>query len=85
VRSPARLRTSADVLRSPPKSRRPGVTVRTAYAERFVRTFLSDRTDRIFILSERHLEWVLKAYADHCNRERQHRGLIFEYQPPTLG
>jgi Integrase core domain len=46
-----------------------------AYAERFVRTVRTECLDRIFILSERHLESVLKTYINHDNRERPHRGL----------
>ena len=46
-----------------------------AYAERFVRTVGTECLDRIFILSERHLESVLKTYVNHYNQERPHRGL----------
>jgi putative transposase len=46
-----------------------------AYAERFVRTVRAECLDRIFVLSERHLESVLKTYVNHYNRERPHRGL----------
>ena len=56
-----------------------------AYAERFVRTVRTECLDRIFVLSERHLESVLKAYLKHYNQERPHRGLdlrIPEGGPP---
>jgi putative transposase len=56
-----------------------------AYAERFVRTVRTECLDRIFVLSERHLESVLKTYINHYNRERPHRGLdprIPEGGPP---
>ena len=46
-----------------------------AYAERFVRTIRTECLDRIFVLSERHLESVLKTYINHYNQERPHRGL----------
>jgi hypothetical protein len=42
--------------------------------------------DKIFVLSERHLESVLKTYVNHYNRERPHRGLelrIPEGGPPV--
>ena len=57
-----------------------------AYAERFVRTVRTECLDRIFVLSERHLESVLKTYINHYNRERPHRGLdlrIPEGGPPV--
>ena len=44
------------------------------YAERFVRTVRTECLDRIFVVSERHLESVLKTYLNHYNRERPHRG-----------
>jgi len=56
-----------------------------ASAERFVRTVRTECLDRIFVLSERHLESVLKTYLNHYNRERPHRGLdlrIPEGGPP---
>ena len=57
-----------------------------AYAERFVRTVRTEGLDRIFVLSERHLESVLKTYVRHYNQERPHRGLnlrIPEGGPPV--
>lgn len=50
-----------------------------AYAERFVRTVRTECLDRIFALSERHLESVLKTYINHYNRERPHRVSTCEY------
>jgi putative transposase len=46
-----------------------------AIAERFVRTVRSECLDWLLILSRRHLEHVLRVYADHYNRQRPHRGL----------
>jgi len=46
-----------------------------AYAERFVRTVRTECLDRIFVLSERHLQSVLETNANHYNQERPHRGL----------
>ena len=57
-----------------------------AYAERFARTVRTECLDRIFILSERHLESVFKTYLKHYNQERPHRGLdlrIPEGGPPV--
>ena len=54
-----------------------------AYAERFVRTVRTECLDRVFILSERHLQSVLNTYVNHYNQERPHRGL--ELQIPEGG
>ncbi|MCK9878853.1 integrase core domain-containing protein [Frankia sp. Ag45/Mut15] len=51
-----------------------------AYAERFVRTVRAEVTDRILIVSERHLRTVLAEYARHYNGRRPHRGCGL--QPP---
>jgi transposase InsO family protein len=51
-----------------------------AIAERFVRTIRSECLDWLLILNRRHLEHVLRTYADHYNRERPHRAL--ELRPP---
>jgi putative transposase len=44
-----------------------------SYAERFVLTARTEVTDRILILSERHLRTVLAEYEDHFNGRRPHR------------
>jgi putative transposase len=41
-----------------------------AYAERFVRTVRAECLDWLLILGRRHLEWVLRSYTAHYNRER---------------
>ncbi|OHV43523.1 integrase [Parafrankia soli] len=51
-----------------------------AYAERFVRTVRAEVTDRMLIVSERHLRTVLAEYARHYNGRRPHRGCGL--QPP---
>jgi putative transposase len=51
-----------------------------AIAERFVRTVRSECLDWLLILNRRHLERVLRTYADHYNHERPHRAL--ELTPP---
>jgi transposase InsO family protein len=53
-----------------------------AIAERFVRTVRSECLDWVLILN-RHLEHVLRVYADHYNRQRPHRGL--DLWPPNPG
>ncbi len=45
-----------------------------AFAERFVRTVRSEVTDRMLILSQRHLRSVLAQYVEHYNGRRPHRG-----------
>nr|WP_223297582.1 integrase core domain-containing protein [Catenulispora acidiphila] len=46
-----------------------------AYAERFVRTVRAECTDRMLLVSKRHLRHVLEEFADHYNRGRPHRSL----------
>lgn len=50
------------------------------YAERFVRTVRSELTDRMLILSQRHLRAVLVEYVQHYNGRRPHRSR--ELRPP---
>jgi len=51
-----------------------------AIAERFVRTVRAECLDWLLILNRRHLERVLRVYADHYNTQRPHRAL--DLQPP---
>ncbi|MFD0691642.1 integrase core domain-containing protein [Actinomadura fibrosa] len=64
------------VLRTPPQSPRAD-----AFAERWVGSVRRERTDQLLIFSQRHLEAVLRIYADHSNGHRPHRSL--EQRPPT--
>jgi transposase InsO family protein len=45
-----------------------------AFAERWVRTFRAECTDRILIAGDRHLRVVLEQYAEHYNAGRSHQG-----------
>jgi hypothetical protein len=46
-----------------------------AFAERFVRTVRNEVLDLTLVLGERHLNRILRRYADHYNTGRPHRGL----------
>jgi putative transposase len=54
-----------------------------AVAERFVRTARSECPDWLLILNRRHLERVLRVFADHYNGHRPHRAL--NLAPPNPG
>ena len=53
-----------------------------ALAERFVRTVRTECLDWLLILNRRHLEHVLRVYADHYNRQRPHRSLALRVPEP---
>ncbi|MEV6605750.1 integrase core domain-containing protein [Kutzneria sp. NPDC051319] len=53
------------------------------YAERFVFTARSELTDRMLILSQRHLDAVLAEYIQHCNGQRPHRSRELRPSRPT--
>ncbi|ABW09960.1 putative transposase [Parafrankia sp. EAN1pec] len=59
-----------DVVRTPPQ-----VPQANAIAERWVGTVRRECTDRLLIVSERHLTSVLDSYAEHFNTHRPHRSL----------
>ncbi len=46
-----------------------------AFAERVVRTIRRDLLDWTLVLGRRHLDRILRRYAEHYNAERPHRGL----------
>jgi len=46
-----------------------------AYAERFVQTLRAECLDWLLILGPRHLDRVLRVYANHYNAGRRHRGI----------
>jgi transposase InsO family protein len=55
---------------------------RTPTRERFVLTARSEVTDRILIVSERHLRRALDEYVRPYNGRRPHRALLL--RPPTI-
>jgi transposase InsO family protein len=59
-----------DVVRTPFRSPRAN-----AYAERWVRTVRTECLDWTLVRGRRHLERVVRTYAEHYNRARPHRGL----------
>lgn len=52
-----------------------------AFAERFVRTVRHEVLDLTLVLGRRHLDRILRIYAEHYNAERPHRGL--DLRPPA--
>jgi putative transposase len=55
-----------------------------AFAERWVRTVRAECLDWMLMLGRRHLELVLRVYADHYNEARPHRGLDLRTPEPRL-
>jgi hypothetical protein len=51
-----------------------------ATAERFIRTIRAECLDWLLIVNRRHLERVLRVFADHYNTHRPHRSL--DLKPP---
>ena len=51
-----------------------------AYAERVIHSVRDGCLDRLLILNERHLAFVLAQYRDYYNHRRPHKGLA--QQPP---
>ena len=64
-----------ETVRIPPRCPRAN-----CYAEWFVLTARTELTDRVLILSERHLRAVLAEYVRHYNGRRPHRSR--ELRPP---
>jgi transposase InsO family protein len=54
------------------------------FAERFVLTIHTERTDRMLIFGERHLRQILTGYAAHYNTARPHRALRVAAAAPNI-
>jgi putative transposase len=54
-----------------------------AFAERFVRTARAECLDWLLIVNRRHLERVLRIFADHYNSHRPHRSLNLRPPEPS--
>ena len=54
-----------------------------AIAERFGRTIRAECTDRMLIVGEHHLRWVLQRYIDHYNNGRSHQGDGMQLRTPS--
>jgi putative transposase len=65
------------VVKIPPRCPRAN-----CFAERFVLTVRTELTDRMLILSARHLRSVLIRYAVHYNARRPHRVRALQLRPP---
>jgi transposase InsO family protein len=46
-----------------------------AHAERLIETIRAECLDWTLILGRRHLDWTLRTYVEHYNRQRPHRAL----------
>lgn len=46
-----------------------------AYAERFVRSIKEECLDKMILMGEKHLRYVVEQYMEHCHLERPHQGL----------
>jgi putative transposase len=46
-----------------------------SYAERWVRTVREECLDRVIVLNESHLRWVLREFIRYYNERRPHRSL----------
>ena len=57
-----------------------------AFVERWVRTVRAECLDWTLVLGRRHLDHVLRVYAEHYNRQRPHRALALASPlPRTFG
>jgi putative transposase len=54
-----------------------------AHAERWVRTVRAECLDWLLVVGRRHLDRVLRVYAEHYNRHRPHRALRLEPPDPS--
>jgi hypothetical protein len=66
-----------EIVRTPYRSPRAN-----AVAERWIRSVREECLDHLLILSERHLERVLRAYVAYYNQRRPHQGLAQQCPVP---
>jgi putative transposase len=66
----------SNVIRLPVRS--PNLS---AYAERWVRTVREECLDRVIVLNENHLRWLLREFIQYYNERRPHRSL--DLRPPS--
>jgi putative transposase len=55
-----------------------------AFSERSIGTIRKEVTDRILVLGRRHLDLILRRFADHYNSHRPHQGIGLQ-APDTIG
>jgi len=55
-----------------------------AYSERSIQTIRAEVTDRLLVLGPRHLNRILRGFAEHYNSHRPHRGIDLQ-APDTIG
>ena len=53
-----------------------------AFVERWIRTVRAECLDWMLVLGRRHLDHVLRVYAEHYNRRRPHRALALAAPMP---
>jgi len=56
-----------------------------AYAERWVRSVREECLDRVIILDQRHLAYILREYAQYFNTARPHQGIAQQIPCPPVG
>jgi putative transposase len=61
-----------------------------SFSESFVRTARRECLDRIILLGEKHVRFVISSFEEHYNTERPHKGLDYrrpverDEEPPSL-
>ncbi len=73
--------SSVQPIKLPPRS--PSLN---AYAERFVRSIKEECPDRVVVLGENHLRFLVQGYVEHHHDERNHQGLdnqLLSRAPPA--
>jgi putative transposase len=71
-------RTAGEIIKTPVRAPKANAT-----AERFVRTVRAECLDWLLIVNQRHLERVLRVFAEHYNSHRPHRALTLKPPDPA--